>query len=219
MRLRNSAERYGAVTKALHWLTFALVAAQFAVGYAMRSDDDAGERGGSHGGDDGDNGGGSPGGSHGENHGGSHGRGDGGPGSDDFASGHEGLLDVHVLLGATILVVAALRLWWRVSGSLPAWAPQLRDLERRLQAALEKCLYLLLFAIPVSGLALVLASGEDVHVFGSEWSSSVELADDDALLTAHIATHVAFFAVVGLHIGLVLKHQLVQRDGLLRRMV
>lgn len=47
----------------------------------------------------------------------------------------------------------------------------------------------------------------------------LEWADDDVLLGAHITTHVAFFAGFATHVGLVLKHQLVDRDRLLRRML
>lgn len=43
MRLRNGAHGYGAVTKALHWLTVLTIAAQFAVGYTMATDGEAGE--------------------------------------------------------------------------------------------------------------------------------------------------------------------------------
>jgi cytochrome b561 len=204
MRLRNQQSRYGLVTKLFHWLTFALICTQFAVGYLMSG----GDSGGGGSGDNSGRGGG----------GGSDDAGGSG-GGEDFASGHDGLLGVHVTLGLVILAVAAARLWWRLSGSLPAWAPQLTAADRRLQVVLERCLYALLFFIPLTGLALGLASGENVQVFGSEWSSPAEIADDDTLLTAHIATHLAFFVVAGLHIGLVLKHQLFDGDRLLDRMV
>jgi cytochrome b561 len=45
------------------------------------------------------------------------------------------------------------------------------------------------------------------------------LVDDDILLGAHILTHVAFFLAFAVHVGLVLKHQFVDRDNLLRRML
>ncbi len=40
----------------------------------------------------------------------------------------------------------------------------------------------------------------------------------DDLLGLHIASHLAFFAALAVHVGMVLRHQLVVRDGLLRRM-
>jgi cytochrome b561 len=44
------------------------------------------------------------------------------------------------------------------------------------------------------------------------------LVSDDAV-ALHVASHIAFFCVVVAHIGLVLKHQLIDRDHLLRRMI
>jgi cytochrome b561 len=43
------------------------------------------------------------------------------------------------------------------------------------------------------------------------------LVNEDAL-SLHVASHIAFFVSITLHVGLVLKHQLINRDGLLRRM-
>ena len=37
--------------------------------------------------------------------------------------------------------------------------------------------------------------------------------------TPHIVSHIAFFVVIVLHVGLVLKHQVLDRDRLLRRML
>ena len=106
---------------------------------------------------------------------------------------------MHVLLGVTILVLATVRLLWRRHSTLPPWAPGLSASERTLAHWTERLLYPLLFVIPSTGLWLVLVS-------------------DDAL-AAHVAAHIAFFVVVTVHIGLVLKHQFIDRDHLLRRML
>ena len=50
-------------------------------------------------------------------------------------------------------------------------------------------------------------------------STGVALPDDDDALAPHITAHVAFFVVITFHLGLVLKHQFVDRDRLLRRML
>lgn len=76
-----------------------------------------------------------------------------------------------------------------------------------------------MFLIPLTGLALLLVSGEDWDLGTREWQAPLELADDDVLLGAHIATHLAFFAAFATHVGLVLKHQFIDRDALLRRML
>ncbi|WP_160502488.1 cytochrome b [Streptomyces sp. BA2] len=181
--LRNGAHGYGLVTKVLHWAVFVAMVAQFAVGYLLDVDDSGRGRG------------------RGRGRGGSSGRGQGrGRGGEDGYDlfGHDVLLTVHVVLGAAVLLLGLARLVWRLATPLPLWAPSLTSLERRLAHGTETALYATTFAIPLTGIALVL-SGDD-------------------LLVAHIAAHIVFFAALALHVGLVFKHQLVDRDRLLRRM-
>lgn len=178
---RAPAPGYSTVTKVLHWLTVTALVVQFTVGYWM---DDGGGRGRGRG--------------RGRGGGSGHGRGRGRGGEElDVLDG--GLGTVHVALGVTILVLAVVRLWWRRRQGLPPWAPTLSARERVLAHWTERVLYVLLFAVPLSGLWLVLVSDDAVGV--------------------HVASHVVLFVALASHVGLVLKHQLVQRDGLVRRML
>ncbi|WP_369275398.1 cytochrome b/b6 domain-containing protein [Streptomyces sp. R11] len=97
-----------------------------------------------------------------------HGRGRGGDGEDGYDSfGDDALLTVHVVLGATVLLLAAARLAWRLATPLPPWAPTLTVRGRSLAHGTETALYVATFAVPVTGLALLLSGGEDllgVHV-------------------------------------------------------
>jgi len=135
------------------------------------------------------------------------GRGRGGAPGRGRGRGRGGDLDVlgdawvtaHVALGVAILLLAVVRLWWRRRAGLPPWAPTLRPGERVLAHWTERVLYTLLFVIPLTGLWLVLVS-------------------DDAV-ALHVAAHITFFVAIAAHVGLVLKHQLADRDHLLRRML
>lgn len=139
---------------------------------------------------------------------------------DAWLGGEDDLLvGVHALIGVAILLLAVVRVTWRRVAGLPPWAPGLSALERRLAHRVEQILYTMMFLIPLSGLALVLASGEDWDLGRRTWQAPVEVADDDILLGVHIATHVTFLATLAIHVGMVLKHQLIDRDGLLRRML
>lgn len=131
----------------------------------------------------------------------------------------DNLLVLHAGLGVTILLLASIRITWRVTRGLPPWAVTLSEFERRLAHWTEVVLYTLMFLIPISGLALLLLSGEDWDLLGGDWKAPLDVIDDDVLLAAHITTHVLFFFAIAAHLGLVLKHQFVNRDGLLRRML
>ncbi|MDX2563211.1 cytochrome b/b6 domain-containing protein [Streptomyces sp. TX20-6-3] len=127
------------------------------------------------------------------------GRGRGGDHDAYTPFGDDTLLTVHVVLGGTVLLLGITRLVWRLATPLPPWAPTLTAGERRLAHATELVLYTATFAAPVTGLALLL-SGDD-------------------LLPVHIAAQVLLHVAVAAHVGLVLKHQLVNRDHLLARML
>ncbi len=129
------------------------------------------------------------------------------------------LVLVHAGLGLVTLVLAISRLAWRRIAGLPPWAPGLSAGERRVAHRVEQVLYALLFLLPLSGLALLFLSGEDWDLGGGRrLRSPAEVADDGVLLGVHIAAQLTFFAALLVHVGLVLKHQLVDRDHLLRRM-
>jgi cytochrome b561 len=175
--LRNGAHGYGLVTKTLHWAMVSAILTQFVIGFSM----DARESGRGRGGDQGSG----------------DGRGRGG-GYDPFGSNH--LLTIHVLLGSTILTLAVIRLVWRLTTPLPPWADALTPGERTFAHWTERALYVLMFAIPFTGLWLI-------------------VADDDDMRWPHVLSHIAFVVVFVLHVSLVLKHQALDRDRLLRRML
>jgi cytochrome b561 len=175
---RSGQPTYGRMIRSLHWTTVAAVVAQFTVGYSLDVDGGRGR---------------------GRGRGGESGRGRGRGGDDLDVFGDDTLLTIHVVLGVSILLLVSFRLLWRLTTTLPPWAEGLSPFERKLAHRTEQALYAVLFAIPLSGLWLVLVS-------------------DDAV-AFHIAFHVAFFVAVAAHLGLVFKHQLVDRDHFLRRMI
>jgi len=128
------------------------------------------------------------------------GRGRGRGGAEDYLDRLDGLVAVHVTLGLLILLVAVARVLRRRLDGLPPWAAGLSDNERRVAHLTERSLLVLLFVVPLSGLTLLLSG-------------------DDDLLWLHVAAQVALLVAIAAHVGLVLKHQLVDRDRLLARML
>ncbi len=193
MPLRNGEHGYGAVTKILHWLTFSLIVAQFVVGYTMSTENSAADAAADRVHDSKEQCKDQPDEEQCEE------EVDRREDALDDRADDDGASDLHIVLGLLILALAVVRVVWRFAGSLPPWAPALSPVERTLEGWLEKGLMLLLFVIPISGLLLV--------------------AGDDDWLALHVGAHIAFFVVVGLHIALVLKHTIIQRDRHLARML
>ena len=118
---------------------------------------------------------------------------------DEVTSGDQPVLTTHVAFGLILLLLAVVRLVRRRVVPLPPWAETLSESERKLAHRTEQVLYFTLVVMPLSGIGVLLV--------------------DDGLLPVHIASHVTFYVALALHLGLVLKHTLVDRDRLLRRML
>ncbi len=130
------------------------------------------------------------------------------------------LYSYHKWAGVTILALSALRLVWRLTHrpppdvAMPAW-------QARAAHATHLALYLLFFAVPLVGWAYTSAAG-----FPVVWFGVLPLPDfvpvDKVLAKAikpwHESLAWLMALLVLLHIAAALKHQFVDRDGLLDRM-
>lgn len=131
----------------------------------------------------------------------------------------------HKWAGVTVLVLSFVRLFWRlahrppalplaIQRAMPAW-------QRMAHHATHVGLYVLFFAVPLLGWAYSSAEG-----FPGVWLGLVPLPDfvpvseglADVLKPLHKFSAYAMAALVLLHVAGALKHQWVDRDGLLRRM-
>jgi cytochrome b561 len=130
------------------------------------------------------------------------------------------LYNLHKWLGIVILLLSALRLLWRLAVKPPADLP-MPVWQRRAAHATHALLYLLFFAVPLAGWAHSSAVGFPVVLFG-RWPLPdfvpVDRALGGTLAEVHEALAFTLAAAVVLHVGAALKHQFVDRDGLIDRM-
>ena len=128
----------------------------------------------------------------------------------------------HKSIGLVALAVAVVRLWNRRQGQLPAWAPTLSDAEKGFIHRAEQMLYAAMLVLPLSGFVYVMAGGYGVLLFGA-WVLPNPIGAWPLLAAIakwlHIGAGWLIAATLAGHIGLVLRHQLLLRDGLLRRML
>jgi cytochrome b561 len=142
----------------------------------------------------------------------------------DFALGFSqgSLYNWHKSIGLVILAVVVVRYTWRKTTRLPDWAAGLADWEKRLIHWYERMLYWAMFLMPLSGYLFVESGGFGVQFFGVTRLPSF-LPHNETLAwlghTVHIITGYAIVVFLTLHIGLVLKHQLWDKDRILQRML
>jgi cytochrome b561 len=130
------------------------------------------------------------------------------------------LYNWHKWAGVTILLLSALRLLWRLTHRPPADLP-MPAWQRRAAHGAHLALYALFFAVPLAGWAYSSAAGFPIVLYGVlplPDFVSPDRALADTLKSLHQALAYALGALIALHVGGALKHQFIDRDGLLRRM-
>jgi len=133
-----------------------------------------------------------------------------------------GLLARHKSIGMTVLMLAVLRLLWRLGHPPPALPDGMRPLERVVARGTHVAFYVLLFVMPITGWMMSSAKNYSVSWFGLfTWPDLIgkNAAAFDALRTIHDTLSGALFAIAVLHILAALKHHFWNRDNVLLRML
>lgn len=136
------------------------------------------------------------------------------------------LYNWHKWAGISFLLLSVLRLVWRathrppalpasISNAMPAW-------QNRAYHATHHLLYALFFAVPLLGWAYSSAAGFPIVWFGQIALPDLLSADKalaELIKPLHKASALALMGLAALHVAAALKHQWVDRDGLLLRML
>lgn len=128
----------------------------------------------------------------------------------------------HKWLGITVFGLACLRLLWRLSHPAPAYPASMAAWQKTAAHATHWLMYLLIFAVPVSGYLYSLAAGVPVVYLGV-LPMPVLIAPDPELKVVlkqvHYTFNVVLLVAFVLHVAAALKHQFIDRDNLFRRIL
>ena len=133
-----------------------------------------------------------------------------------------GILARHKSVGMTILMLAILRLAWRLWHPAPPLPPAMRPFERWAARATHVAFYVLLFAMPLTGWMMSSAKNYSVSWFGLfTWPNLIgkNEAAFNLLRSTHDALSGLLFTIAVLHILAALKHHFWDRDDVLVRML
>jgi cytochrome b561 len=134
---------------------------------------------------------------------------------------HE-LLSIHRSIGVLILVLVAVRLLNRVFNPPPPLPPDLPSWQRVLAKLSHLLLYVLMFALPLVGWAMLSAAGYPILLFGSLHLPAIlphDVRIYALLRAAHTDLAFLLYAVFIAHLGAALFHALIRRDSVLQSMV
>jgi cytochrome b561 len=127
----------------------------------------------------------------------------------------------HKWIGLTVLVLTVLRLAWRVYRPPPALPDTVTRWERAVAPWSHGLLLVLLVALPLSGWLMSSAGGVKVIWFGVLPMPDLvarDIALFERLRTWHHWLAWTLMGVLALHVAAVVRHDVLRRDGIFRRM-
>lgn len=129
---------------------------------------------------------------------------------------------LHKSLGLTLLALVAVRVAWRLYAGAPRPLPGSPRWQERIASVTHVALYVLLFAMPLSGWVFNSASGYPLQWF-KQFNLPAMVARNEELAQAAIQVHEYGFWLLLLlvlaHAGAAFYHHLFQGDDTLRRML
>ncbi|MCG7492627.1 cytochrome b/b6 domain-containing protein [Thalassobius sp. Cn5-15] len=189
MSLTNTQARYGSVAKALHWSVALLILAMLPVGFIAAKLAEATQAG-------------SP---------------------IVSISVLTTLFSAHKTFGVLVLILAVLRILWALTQSRPAPLHPERKLETLAAEAVHWMLYAFILLVPLTGWIHHAASSGFAPIWGPFGQDLPFVAKNEALshvfAQLHFATVLGMVGTLGLHIAGALKHQVIDRDVTLARML
>jgi cytochrome b561 len=132
------------------------------------------------------------------------------------------LLARHKSFGMTVLMLATLRLIWRLFNRPPELPAGMSSTERLLARGTHAAFYTLLFAMPLTGWLMSSAKNYSVSWFGRfTWPDLIGPNERafDLLRNTHDTLSWLLFALAVLHILAALKHHFWNKDDVLLRML
>lgn len=128
----------------------------------------------------------------------------------------------HKSLGMLLLAVIFIRVAWRFMNQTPAIEPKPALWQRLAAGVAHIGLYVVMFALPLSGYLMSMAGGHGIEVFGI-WQVPDLVGKNPELARfgheVHEISKFAVFILVGVHILGALHHHYIAKDNTLTRML
>ncbi|RUR11128.1 cytochrome b [Legionella sp. km772] len=130
------------------------------------------------------------------------------------------LYGLHKAFGILVLILAILRIIWRLSNKTPSLnIPKLELIAARLA---HLALYILMLAMPISGWLMSSAAGLAPSFFGLFTLPNLVAPNDELrewFAFVHEWLAYGLIAIISVHTLAALKHHFIDKDDILRRMI
>lgn len=129
------------------------------------------------------------------------------------------LANFHKSFGAIVLVFIIFRVIVRLLSTTPKYDNNISNLTIIIAKVTHMLLYVLMLAVPLSGLCMTLLGGRSLSVFGIAVPIDIGVNKEIAgkLYEAHKILPYFLIGLVGLHIAATIKHMVINKDNIFNR--
>lgn len=126
--------------------------------------------------------------------------------------------NLHKSIGVTLLALIAFRLLWRITHRPPALLASYKAWEKKLATGTHHLLYLLMFAMPITGILMALYSKYGLMWFGIDIFSGLDNKNlRDLFEEMHEMISIILLLGIIIHIMGALKHKFIDKDETMKR--
>jgi cytochrome b561 len=127
--------------------------------------------------------------------------------------------NLHKSLGLTVLALIILRVLWRITHTPPAALSSYKAIEKKVATATHHSLYLLMLAVPATGLIMAINSKYGVKWFGIDVIAGLDNKPvRDFFECTHEFVGIVLLVLIGIHLLGALKHKFIDKDDTMSRM-
>ena len=128
--------------------------------------------------------------------------------------------NLHKSIGVTIFALIIIRILWRVTHKPPALLTTYKAWERKLATGAHHTLYLLMVALPLSGIIMAVASKYGIKWFGLAFIGGLDNKPlREVFVEVHESIGIVILVVIIVHILGALKHKFIDKDDTLNRIL
>lgn len=127
--------------------------------------------------------------------------------------------NLHKSIGVTVLMLVLLRIYVRFSHAAPAFPATMKVWEIRVADLVHKGLYVLMVAMPLTGVAMSLNSKFGIKWFGIQLLGGVDNKEmRELFVVIHEVIGLVLMVMIVLHVAAAIKHKVIDKDEVMQRM-
>ncbi len=127
--------------------------------------------------------------------------------------------NLHKSLGLTVFAIILIRIVWRFMNNPPELLDTYKKWEKTLATVVHRVMYILLIALPLSGIIMSVYSKYGIKWFGLPFIKGL---DNNAMREfykeAHEVIGIILLVLIAIHVLGALKHKFIDKDNTMKRM-